>query len=61
MKKLYFILFLLLLSYRIFPISSKNRYTFPSDNFFNYGYGLVYDGGSYWISSDSSYYRKRGT
>ena len=53
MKKLYFILFLLLCTIG-FSQSLVETVNLPSDNFFNYGYGLVYAAGSYWISSDNS-------
>ncbi len=53
MKKLYFILFLLLSSTG-FSQSLVETIDMPSEPFFNYGYGLVYDGSSYWISSESS-------
>ncbi len=53
MKKLYFILFLLLCSTG-FSQSLIETVNLPSETFFNYGYGLTYDGSSYWISSESS-------
>ena len=53
MKKLYFILFLLLCTTG-FSQSLVETVNLPSETFFNYGYGLVYDGSSYWISSESS-------
>ena len=53
MKKFYFILFLLLSTIG-FSQSLVQTVDLPSDDFFNYGYGLVYDGSSYWISSESS-------
>ena len=53
MKKFYFILFLLL-STTGFSQSLVQTVNLPSETFFNSGYGLVYDGSSYWISSESS-------
>ncbi len=53
MKKLYFILFLLLCT-NAFSQSLVQTVSLPSETFFNSGYGLVYDGSSYWISSESS-------
>ncbi len=52
MKKLYFILFLLLCT-NGFSQSLVDVVNLPPETFFNYGYGLVYDNGSYWISSGS--------
>ncbi len=53
MKKFYFTLFLMI-STISFSQSLVDVINLPSETFFNYGYGLVYDNGSYWISSGSS-------
>ncbi len=53
MKKLYFILFLLLCTSG-FSQSLVETVNLPNESFFNSGYGLVYNGSSYWISSESS-------
>ncbi|BDQ02358.1 choice-of-anchor D domain-containing protein [Ignavibacterium sp.] len=52
MKKL-FILFALL-STCIFSQTLIQTVNLPSSTFYNYGYGLVYVNGKYWISSDNS-------
>ncbi len=52
MKKL-FILFALL-SNIIIPQTLIQTVSLPNNTFYNYGYGLVYVNGKYWISSDNS-------
>ena len=52
MKKLYLFLSLLIGSAG-YSQTLIQTVDLPSDNFFNYGYGLVYSNGNYWISSDN--------
>src|SRR5574338_277950 len=53
MKNLFFILFLLPFTTGLSQ-SLVETVNLPNEPFFNSGYGLVYDGSSYWISSESS-------
>jgi outer membrane protein assembly factor BamB len=55
MKK-FLILNLLLISSFSFSQTLLETITLPNNNFYNYGYGLVYENGKYWISSYSSDY-----
>ncbi|WP_290663781.1 hypothetical protein, partial [Ignavibacterium sp.] len=52
MKKLFILL--TLLSGIIIPQTLIQTVNLPANTFYNYGYGLVYLNGKYWISSDNS-------
>ncbi|GMU95606.1 choice-of-anchor D domain-containing protein [Ignavibacterium album] len=52
MKKLFILL--TLLSGIIIPQTLIQTVNLPANTFYNYGYGLVYVNGKYWISSDNS-------
>ena len=53
MKK-FLLLNLLLISSLSFSQTLLETISLPNNNFYNYGYGLVYENGNYWISSGHS-------